>query len=101
MPRKRHPRPRQGSADVDRRLLDRLDEDLQDEIRFYLEERAKEFMEEGHDADAAWRAALDAFGDIEKIEADVRRGTNNRGFKGRVWEMIGSLLQDMRYAVRT
>ncbi len=105
MPRKRHPRPRQGSADVDGhldgRLLDRLDADLQDEIRFYLEERAKEFMEEGHDADAAWRAALDAFGDIEKIEADVRRGTSNRGFKGRGWEMIGSLLQDMRYAVRT
>ena len=86
---------------MDDRLLERLDAKLHDEIRFYLEERAKEFMEEGRDADAAWRAALEAFGDIEKIAADVRREAKAGGSKRRGWEMIGSLLQDMRYAVRT
>ena len=101
MPRKRHPRLRQGSTGVDNRPLDRLDADLQDEIRFYLEERAKEFMEEGRDADAAWRAALEAFGDIERIEADIGRTAKTRGSRGRGWEMTSSILRDLRYALRT
>ena len=101
MPRKHDRKPGHNASDVGDRLLHRLDADLHDEIRFYLEERAKEFMEEGHDADTAWRAALDAFGDIEKIEADVRRGTKTGGSKRRGWEMISSLLRDTRYAVRT
>ncbi len=101
MSEKHYHKPAHGASDFGDRLLRRLDADLQDEIRFYLEERAKEFMDEGRDADAAWKAALDAFGDIEKIEADVRRGAKTRGSKGRGWEMISSLLKDIRYAVRT
>jgi predicted permease len=86
---------------LDHRLRGRLDADLHDEIRFHLEERAKEFMEAGLDADAAWRAALDAFGDVEKIEAEVRGWAKTGGWKRRGWEMISSLLHDIRYAVRT
>ena len=86
---------------MDNRPLDRLDADLQDEIRFYLEERAKEFMEEGRDADAAWRVALEAFGDIERIEADIGRTAKTRGSRGRGWEMTSSILRDIRYALRT
>jgi hypothetical protein len=51
------------------RLLQRLDAEVRDEIRFYLEERAQEFVDDGMEPGAAWKAALEAFGDVEKIRS--------------------------------
>ncbi len=83
------------------RLLQRLDAEVRDEIRFYLEERAQEFVDEGMEPGEAWQAALEAFGDVGRIEAEVRGWAKTRESKRRGWEMMSSLMQDLRYAVRT
>jgi len=53
------------------RLLQRLDAEVRDEIRFYLEARAQEFVDGGMEPGAAWKAALEACGDVGKIEVEV------------------------------
>ena len=83
------------------RLLHRLDAEVRDEIRFYLEERAREFVDEGMEPGEAWKAALYAFGDVGKIESEVRSWAKTRESKRRGWEMLSSLMQDLRYIVRT
>ena len=83
------------------RLLQRLDSEVREEIRFYLEERAQEFVEEGMEPGEAWKAALEAFGDVGRIEAEVRGWAKTRETKRRGWEMMSSLMQDLRYALRT
>ncbi len=40
----------------------KLDVEVREEIRFYLEMRARELMEEGLAPDVAWRMALDDAG---------------------------------------
>ena len=82
------------------RLLQRLDAEVRDEIRFYLEERTQEFVNEGMEPAEAWRAALDAFGDVQKIEPEVRGWAKTRESKRRGWEMLSSLMQDLRYKDR-
>jgi putative ABC transport system permease protein len=44
-----------------RDLPTKLDVEVREEIRFYLEMRTRELMEEGLGPDAAWRAALNAY----------------------------------------
>ena len=83
------------------RLLERLDAEVRDEIRFYLEERARAFVDEGMEPGEAWKASLDAFGDVGRIEAEVRGWAKTRESKRRGWEMLSSLMQDLRYTVRT
>ena len=83
------------------RLLERLDAEVRDEIRFYLEERAREFVDEGMEPGEAWKASLDAFGDVGRIEAEVRGWAKTRESKRRGWEMLSSLMQNLRYTVRT
>jgi len=50
-----------------------LNRDTREEIRFYLEERAREFEEQGHPPEEARRLAEEAFGDVEQIRARVER----------------------------
>jgi putative ABC transport system permease protein len=70
----------------------RLDEDLDEEVRAYVELLADEKSRQGLDAQQARRASLLEVGGIEQIKEqvrDVRRGA-----------MIESILQDLRYGVR-
>jgi hypothetical protein len=46
--------------------------DVSDELRFHIEMRTQEFIEQGMSAEDARRAALAAFGDVGEIEAEVR-----------------------------
>ena len=74
--------------------------DVEDEIRFHLEMRAREFMERGMSAEDARRAAGASFGDVEAIEAecrDVRLSRSRDRARRDWWQGIGF---DLRVAVR-
>lgn len=74
--------------------------DVREELEHYLEERAREFEAQGLSPAEARSAAEAAFGDVERIENQVRSadGAPARG-KGR-WTM-GTVLQDLRFALRS
>ena len=78
-----------------------LPNEVRAEIRFYLEERTREFIDEGMEPDKAWNSALEAFGDGGRIEAEARGWAEKREPKRRVGMMLSSLMQDLRYATRT
>jgi putative ABC transport system permease protein len=76
--------------------------DVRDELRFHLEERAKEFAEtHGLSPDAAWRAAVDSFGDLAWIEAECRmeRARLTRERRLRAW--MQGVVMDVVYAVQS
>jgi putative ABC transport system permease protein len=53
-----------------RDLPTKLDVEVREEIRFYLDMRTQELMEAGFSADEALRAAIDAFGDADAVAAE-------------------------------
>jgi putative ABC transport system permease protein len=74
--------------------------DVGEEIRFHLEMRAREFMEQGLSADEALRAARASFGDIAAIasEMETARAGRDRDRARRDW-WRGTML-DVRHALR-
>lgn len=70
------------------------------EIRFHLEERAREFEMQGMTPEEARRAAHRAFGDAAAVEAEVRRIDRQRDRDGMGRRMMSSMVQDLRYGVR-
>ncbi len=78
-----------------------LPEEIREEIRFYLEERARELKEQGMSEDEAWRAALAAFGDVGEIEAEVEAIALAGGRWSLGRERWASLARDLRYAIRS
>ena len=72
---------------------DRLDRDLDRELRFHVDEEAARLVAAGLAPDAARRCAAASFGGIEPIKEAVRdvRGTR--------W--LDDLVHDLRYAART
>jgi predicted permease len=71
----------------------RRDEDLDTELRSYAESLAQEKMREGLSPEEARRAARIELGGIEQVKEEVR------GARAGAW--LESLLQDLRYGVRT
>ena len=70
----------------------RVEDDLADEMRFHLEERARELMARGMTAREAHDAALRAFGGVEQRKEECR---DARGVG-----LIEDALVDIRYALR-
>jgi predicted permease len=75
--------------------------DVRDEIRFHLEMRTREFIEQGMSPDDARHAAAAAFGDVTAIESEVRslRGERERHRRWREW--IRGFWKDVAFALRT
>ena len=74
--------------------------DVEDEIRFHLEMRAREYMERGMSPEDARRAAGASFGDVAAIEAecrDVRLLRSRDRARRDWWQGMGF---DLRVAVR-
>jgi predicted permease len=73
---------------------------VSEEIRFYLEERARELVDGGMSPDEARREARRAFGDVDEVVAEVRRidrgGRREETMKG--W--IEGISRDVRYGLR-
>ena len=76
-------------------------EDIKQEIELYLELRTEEFVQEGMDPQEARRLAERRFGDMTRIEAEMRReARRRRAHRGRTMTM-GGLRQDLAFALRT
>jgi putative ABC transport system permease protein len=75
--------------------------DVDDEIRFHLDMRAQELIEQGVPRDDAWREARRQFGDVAAIEAECRdvrvERTRERGRR----EWLRGFVMDLRYALRS
>lgn len=78
-----------------RRLLRRstMEEQLEKELRFHLEQHAAGLIERGHDPGEARRLARLALGGLEQVKEECRDARGTR------WLEI--FLQDIRYAIRT
>jgi hypothetical protein len=73
--------------------------DIRDEIEFHLEERAREIEKGGADPERAREDALAAFGDPERVAAQVERvGNDPVGVGGA--GLLADLIQDFRQAAR-
>ena len=77
------------------RLLRRrkMEEQLEKELRFHLDQHANELIAKGHSSDEARRQARLALGGPEQVKENCRDARGTR------W--LEDLLQDFRYAVRT
>src|SRR5262245_51281146 len=75
--------------------------DVDDEVAFHLEMRAREFMEQGMSAEDARRKAAAAFGDVRSIRGDLRTERTARNTERRRREWWDGLRMDARYALRT
>jgi putative ABC transport system permease protein len=80
--------------------LDPRERQIREEIRFYLEERTRELEAEGMSPDEARRVALDAFGDPEKVVAEVSRTDDETTWEERRRGMYERTGRNVRVAVR-
>jgi putative ABC transport system permease protein len=71
----------------------RVERELDDELRFHVEEHTRELTARGMSPADARTAALRAFGGLEQIKESVRDTWHVR--------LAGDLAQDLRYAART
>jgi predicted permease len=75
--------------------------DVRDEIELYIDERARELVEDGMTPEEADRVARESFGDLARIEADCRSISRKRERGRSRAELVGSLLMDVRYGLRS
>lgn len=71
---------------------DRLGRELEEEMEFHVEMKAREYIEDGMDEREAWSAARRQFGNTTRLKEESRRLWGIR------W--LDILLQDLRYARR-
>ncbi|MGP8247531.1 MAG: ADOP family duplicated permease [Bryobacteraceae bacterium] len=71
----------------------RVERDLDDELRAYLDELAADKRAAGMDAAEAMRAARIELGGLEQVKEEVRQV--------RTGQMAGEFLEDLRYGIRT
>ena len=74
--------------------------DVEDELRFHLEMRARDYQAEGLAPEAAARAARERFGDPERIGGLLRTHDERRQRERHRREVMSELLQDLRYGWR-
>jgi predicted permease len=65
---------------------------IDEEVRFHIEGRAEELMAEGLQREEAWRRARSAFGDVERVRAELRAIGSERERR----ERVSGLLRDLR-----
>ena len=77
-----------------------VDADVDDEVRYHLELQIESFLARGMSPDAARRAALDAFGDLDAVKRALRAHDRRTLARERRADMLQDLAYDLRYAVR-
>jgi putative ABC transport system permease protein len=75
--------------------------DIDDELAFHLEMRAREFMEQGMSEDEARRQAADSFGDVQAIRGDLRHERTERNLERSRRDWWLGFAGDLRYALRS
>ncbi|NKB86702.1 MAG: FtsX-like permease family protein [Acidobacteria bacterium] len=79
----------------------RAESEVRAEIDLYIELRAEELIEEGHSPERAQQLAEDAFGEVDVIVGDCLDTTQRRYWRQRREETMGSLIRDIKFALRT
>jgi len=74
--------------------------EVDDEIRFHLEERIAQLVAHGMEPAAARLEAERRFGDITEARANLRQSADYREQRMRTREWIASVMQDVRFAWR-
>ena len=77
-----------------------VEDEVDAELAFHVEMRARELAARGMDAAEARRAAIRRFGDIDRVNAACRRIGRGRDRDMRRTEYMSELSQDVRFAVR-
>ncbi len=75
--------------------------DVGDELQFHIEMRQREYEERGMTPDEARRAAHERFGDVARVNAELRSHDDRRDRNTFRRLAVGTLLFDFRYAIRT
>ena len=75
--------------------------DVDDELSFHLDMRAREFMAQGIPEDEARRRAAESFGDVPAIRGDLRQERAQRNQERARHEWWHDLLHDIRFALRS
>ena len=77
-----------------------VDADVDDELRFHLEQLTADLVARGHEPAEAWRVAQERFGDCGAVRRRLRRHDQRRMIRQRRAETMDTILQDVRYVVR-
>ena len=77
-----------------------VDADVDDELHFHLDMRARDLEARGFAPEDARRAAAERFGDAERIGAELREHDHHRNRLTHRRDMLSDLWQDLRLAVR-
>lgn len=79
---------------------DRVGREVEEELRFHLEERRARFEQEGLSPEEARRAALRRFGDVDRVRREVEETMRKSERAIGTSRMIDHLRQDVAYATR-
>lgn len=74
--------------------------DVDDELRFHLDMRARDYEQRGLPRDAAERAARERFGDYAQVDAALRAHDRTRERRDDRRRVLDELRQDLRHALR-
>jgi putative ABC transport system permease protein len=77
-----------------------IDLDVDDELAFHLDMRARDFEARGMSADAARRAALARFGSVDRVGRQLRDHDRRQQRVRNRREAMRDVVQDLRYALR-
>jgi predicted permease len=75
--------------------------DVDDELRFHLEMRARDYEARGFSPDDARRAARERFGDYDAVNTSLLRHDYAHAHAERRRDLMDDLRQDLRYALRS
>jgi predicted permease len=78
-----------------------VEQDVDDELRFHLEQRAEKLQREGLPPARAQELARQEFGDLERVRAECVRLGHERQREMKRSLFLDALMQDIRYALRT
>ncbi len=79
----------------------RVEEDVDDELAFHVEMRARDYMDRGMTEDEAYAAAMRRVGDLARARAVCRMIGHRRQRRMQRAQTLDALVQDLRYALRT
>src|SRR3954470_13265535 len=77
-----------------------VDADIDEELRFHLEMRARDYKQRGFPSGDAWQAANERFGDYAAVNAALRDHDHRLVRTRQRRDVMDDLVQDIRYAFR-
>ena len=79
----------------------RIESEIDDEIKFHIESRVRELVEEGHAEGEARRLADAEFGDVSASRRELAAIDRHRRRRERITHIVETVIQDLRHALRS